>query len=156
VTDAIARPASNVPAILEAREAVRAILAPNGADLEALLINLHRQSAHSQRKARRSQAKARAELYKRLEEGQTLAIAGNEVVVATVTTRELIGLVEAESNIVKVEAMAQRSYTVHRFASANASPRGGSIESFITQLEQEEQTEGFDAREKLTTYAWQK
>ena len=75
---------------------------------------------------------------KRLDEGQTLDIQGNEVVVATVTTRELIGLFEAESNSIKVEAMAQRSYTVHCVVARAASPRGGSIEDFIAALEQEE------------------
>jgi hypothetical protein len=134
----------NVPAILAAREAVRAILAPNGADLEALLIRLHRQSAQSQREARRSQAKARAEVYKRLEEGQTLEIHGTEVVVSVVSNRELIGLMEAESNSIKVEAMAQRSYTVHGVVARAASPQARSIESFIEQLEQEESTEAPD------------
>jgi hypothetical protein len=70
-------------------------------------VKLHQQSAQSQKKARVSQARARAELYKRLDEGQTFEIHGNEVIVSTVSNRELIGLVEAESNIVKTEAMAQ-------------------------------------------------
>jgi hypothetical protein len=134
----------NVPAILAAREVMRARLAPTGKDLEALLMTLHRQSAHAQRKARESQAKLRAELYRRLEEGQTLEIHGNEVVVSVVTNRELIGMAEMESNSVKVEAMAQRSYTVHRLASATASPQGGNIEEFIDRLEQEEATEAPD------------
>ena len=144
MSDALARTGSNVPAILEARAAVRAILAPNGADLEALLMRLHTQSAQSQRKARKSQQKLRDEVYRRLEEGQTLEIHGKEVVVSVVTNRELIGLMEAESNLIKVEAMAQRSYTVHRVVQRAASPQGGSIEEFITQLEQEEQTEAPD------------
>ena len=126
--------------IIAARDKVRAILAPTGKDLERLLVDLHRQSAQSQRKARQSQARARAELYSRLE-GEVLTVDNGEVVVATVTTRELIGLVEAESNIVKVEAMAQRSYDVHRMTSSQAAPHAGSIEDFIGQLEQEEQTE---------------
>ena len=46
--------------------AVRAILAPTGKDLEVLLMRLHRQSAQSQRKARKSQQRLRDELYKRL------------------------------------------------------------------------------------------
>ena len=132
---------SNVPAILEARAAVRAVLAPNGADLEALLMRLHEQSAQSQRKARKSQQKLRDELNRRLDEGQTLVIHGNEVVVSVVTNRELIGAMEAESNLIKVEAMAQRSYTVHRVVRRAASPQGGSIEEFLDRLEQEEQTE---------------
>jgi hypothetical protein len=123
----------NVPAILAAREAVRAILAPNGADLEALLMRLYRQSAQSQRNARKSQQKLRDEVYQRLE-GQVMEV----------TNRELIGLMEAESNLVKVEAMAQRSYTVHRVVERAASPQAGSIEEFITQLEQEESTEAPD------------
>ena len=131
----------NVPAILAAREVMRARLAPTGKDLERLLVKLHRESAIAQRKARESQAKLRAELYRRLEEGQTLEIHGNEVVVSVVTNRELIGMAEMESNSVKVEAMAQRSYTVHRLASATASPQGGRIEEFIDRLEQEETTE---------------
>jgi hypothetical protein len=147
VSAALERPGSNVPAILEARAAVRAVLAPNGADLEALLMRLHRQSAQSQRKARKSQQKLRDELYRRLDEGQTLEIHGNEVVLSLVTNRELIGMVEAESNLIKVEAMAQRSYTVHRVVVRAASPQAGSIESLIEQLEQEEQTAGLDPQD---------
>jgi|KBSSwiStaDraftv2_1062776.scaffolds.fasta_scaffold348612_1 hypothetical protein len=137
-------PAMVDPRVEEARAAVRALLAPTGKDLETLLINLHRESAQSQRKARKSQQKLRDELYKRLEEGQTLVIHGNEVVVSVVTNRELIGMMEAESNLVKVEAMAQRSYTVHRVVARAASPQGGSIEEFIDRLEAEEQTEAPD------------
>jgi hypothetical protein len=67
-------------------------VAPTGKDIEALLINLHRQSAQSQRKARRSQAKVRAEVYKRLE-GKVVEVDDtNTVVVAVVTTRELTEL----------------------------------------------------------------
>jgi hypothetical protein len=67
----------NVPAILAAREVMRARLAPTGKDLEALLMRLHRQSAKAQQKARESHAKLRAELHRRLEEGETLVIHGN-------------------------------------------------------------------------------
>jgi hypothetical protein len=134
----------NVPAILAAREVMRARLAPTGKDLERLLIALHKQSARSQRKARESQARARAELYKRLDEGQTLEIHGNEVVVSVVTNRELIGIVEMESNSVKVEAMAQRSYDVHRMITRDGNPQGGSVDEFIDRLEQEEATESPD------------
>ena len=134
----------DVPAILAAREVVRARLAPTGKDLERLLMRLHRQSAQSQRKARKSQQKLRDELYKRLDEGQTLVIHGNEVVVSVLTNRELIGLMEAESNLVKVESMSQRSYTVHRMVAGAATPQGGSIEEFIDRLEQEEATEAPD------------
>ena len=42
------------PRVEEARAAVRALLVPTGKDLEVLLINLHQQSAQSQRKARRA------------------------------------------------------------------------------------------------------
>jgi hypothetical protein len=132
------------PGVIAEVDRVRAILAPTGKDLEKLLVKLHRESAIAQRKARESQAKLRAELYRRLEEGQTLEIHGNEVVVSVVTNRELIGMAEMESNSVKVEAMAQRSYTVHRLASATATPQGGSIEEFIDRLEQEETTEAPD------------
>jgi hypothetical protein len=133
-----------VPAILEAREVMRARLAPTGKDLEALLMRLHRQSAVAQKRARESHAKLRAELHRRLAEGQTLVIHGNEVVVEVVTTRELIGAVEADSNEVKVEAMAQRSMDVHRVIVRGATPQGGSIEEFIDRLEQEEITEAPD------------
>ena len=132
-------PAMVDPRVEEARAAVRALLAPTGKDLEVLLINLHRQSAQSQRKARKSQQKLRAELYRRLGEGQTLEIHGNEVVVSVVTNRDLIGAMEAENNLIKVEAMAQRSYTVHRVVQRAAAPQGGSIEEFLDRLEQEEQ-----------------
>ena len=131
----------NVPAILAAREVMRARLAPTGKDLEKLLMRLHRQSAVAQKRARESHAKLRAELHRRLAEGQTLVIHGNEVVVEVVTTRELIGAMEADSNEVKVEAMAQRSMDVHRMITRGSTPQGGSIEEFIDRLEQEEQTE---------------
>jgi hypothetical protein len=134
----------NVPAILAAREVMRARLAPNGKDLEKLLMRLHRQSAHSQRKAREQTAKLRAELNRRLEEGQTLVIHGNEVVVEVVTTREIIGAMEAENNGIKVEAMAQRSMDVHRMITRDGTPQGGSIEEFIGRLEEEEATEAPD------------
>jgi hypothetical protein len=129
-------------AILTARDDIRAVMAPTGADLERLLMALHRQSAVSQKRARMSQGRARAELYRRLE-GKIFEIDGTgEVVTAIVTTRELIGLVEAESNIVKTEAMAQRSYDVHRSVLAAASgPAVGGIEEFLTALEAEELTE---------------
>ena len=57
---------------------------------------------------------------------------------SVVTNRELIGMAEMESNSIKVEAMAQRSYTVHRAVARATSPPGGNIEEFITRLEQEE------------------
>ena len=63
-------------------------------------MRLHRQSAQSQRKARKQTAKLRAGLNRRLDEGQTLVIHGNEVVVEVVTTREIIGAMEAENNSV--------------------------------------------------------
>ena len=131
----------DVPAILAAREVMRTRLAPTGKDLEKLLLRLHRQSAHSQRKARQQTAKLRAELNRRLDEGQTLEIHGNEVVVSVVTTREIIGAMEAENNGIKVEAMAQRSMDVHRMLTRDSNPQGGSIEDFIERLEQEEATE---------------
>ena len=98
----------DVPAILAARDVTRARLAPTGKDLEHLLLKLHKQSAIAQKNARESHAKLRAEPHRRLEQGQTLEIHGNEVVVSVVTTRERIGAMEADSNEVKVEAMAQR------------------------------------------------
>jgi hypothetical protein len=76
-------PAMGEPRVEEARAAVRALLAPTRKDLEVLLINLHRESAQSQRKARKSQRKVRHEVYLRLERE-----------VAEVTTRELIGMME--------------------------------------------------------------
>jgi uncharacterized protein with von Willebrand factor type A (vWA) domain len=127
--------------ILAERDRVRAILAPNGKDLEKLLIRVHTQSVQAQRKARKSLARIREELNRRLDEGQTLEIHGNEVIVSTVTNRDLIGLGMLENDGIKVEAMAQRSYDVHRMTTGNANPQAGSIESFIDQLEQEEQTE---------------
>ena len=130
--------------ILQAQDAVRARLAPTGKDLEALLMRLHRQSAHSQRKARRQTAKLRAELNRRLLEGQTLVIHGNEVVVEVVTNSDLIRAMEAENNGIKVEAMAQRSLDVHRMITRGATPQGGSIEEFIDRLEEEETTEAPD------------
>ena len=132
------------PGVIAEVDRVRAIMAPTGKDLEALLMRLHEQSALSQRKARKSQQKLRDEFYKRLGEGQTLVIHGNEVVVSVVTNRELIGVMEAESNLIKVEAMAQRSYTVHRVVQRAASPQGGSLEEFLDRLEQEEISEAPD------------
>ena len=55
------------------------------------------------------------------------------VAVMPVTTRELIGMMETESNLIKLESMSQRSYTVHRAVARVASPQGGSIEEFIGQ-----------------------
>jgi hypothetical protein len=127
--------------ILAERDRVRAILAPTGKDLERLLIGLHTESATAQGEARASLAKVRAELYRRLEEGQTLEIHGNEVTVSVVSNRDLIGLGMLDSDSVKVEAMAQRSYDVHRMAANADAPSTGSIEDFIDRLEQEEQTE---------------
>ena len=127
--------------ILVAQTAAKARLAPTGADLERLLITLHTASAQAQRRARSSASKARAELYRRLRTGQTLVVEGREVVVAVVTNRELIGMVEAESNQVKTEAMAQRSYDVHRMMTNGPSNGGGNIESFIEALEHEEAAE---------------
>lgn len=130
--------------ILAERDRVRAILAPTGADLEKVLIGLHLESAKAQKRARKSQARLRAELMKRLDVGQTLVIHGNEVVVETVTNSDLIRQQEADSNAVKVEAMAQRSYDVHRMAQSTANPQAGSIEDFIGRLEEEEATEAAD------------
>jgi hypothetical protein len=126
--------------IMAAREAVRAVMAPTGADLEQLLMRLHRQSAKAQRSARRSQRAAREEITRRLE-GKVLELdETGAVVVAVVTTRELIGLVQAESDIVKTEAMAQRSYDVHRSVVAGVNPGAGSVEDFITAVEDEERS----------------
>ena len=75
------------PGVIAEVDRVRAILAPTGRDLEALLIALHRQSAQSQGKARKSQQKARDELYRRLE-GQVVEVdSAGIVVVMPVTTR---------------------------------------------------------------------
>jgi hypothetical protein len=130
--------------ILQAQDAVRAILAPTGKDLEKLLIACHTESIRAQRKARRSRAKMRAELNRRLVQGETLVIHGNEVVVETVTNSDLIRQQEADANEIKVEAMAQRSYDVHRMIARDGTPQGGSIEEFIDRLEQEEATEAPD------------
>jgi hypothetical protein len=127
--------------VLTAQDAARAQLAPNGKDLERVLIALHAASAEAQSAARASLAKVRAELYKRLQDGQTLEIHGNEVTVSVVSNRDLIGLGMLDSDSVKVEAMAQRSYDVHRMAANAGAPTSGSIEDFIDKLEQEEQTE---------------
>ena len=127
--------------ILAARDVIRAQMAPTSADLERLLMKLHRQSARSQRKARQSQQRAREALYERLG-GKVIELDDTgAVVVAIVTTRELIGVIEAESNIVKTEAMAQRSYDVHRSVVAGVNPAAGSVEDFIIALEQEESIE---------------
>jgi hypothetical protein len=79
------------PGVIAEVDRVRAILAPTGADLERLLLKMHKQSVIAQKRARESHAKLRAELHRRLDEGETLVIHGNEVVVEKVTTRELIG-----------------------------------------------------------------
>ena len=72
-----------------------------------------RDSAENQAKARRNQDEARRELDKRLE-GTPVEYNGETVVVTTVTTREILAALKAESDIVKVEALAQRSYDVHQ------------------------------------------
>jgi hypothetical protein len=117
------------PGVIAEVDRVRAILAPTGADLERLLLKMHRQSVVAQKKARESHAKLRAELHRRLDEGETLVIHGNEVVVEKVTTREIIGAMEADSNEVKVEAMAQRSLDVHRMVTRGATPQAAASRS---------------------------
>lgn len=134
--------ASVEPEILTAREAVKAVLRPNGKALEALLVKLHGQSAKAQREARRNQGVAREKLKERLEGKVFETDETGAVVVAVVTTRELIGWVEAESNAIKVEAMAQRSYDVHRVTNGVAGGTGvGTIEEYLTKLEGEEAAE---------------
>ena len=133
------------PGVIAEVDRVRAILAPNGKDLEKLLVECHTESIQAQRNARASRAKMRAELQRRLEEGETLMIHGNEVVVEKVTNSDLIRQQEADSNEVKVEAMAQRSMDVHRMILRGGTPQGGSIEDFIERLEQEEQTEAAES-----------
>ena len=80
--EAMARRAGEV---LQAQNLVRARLAPTGKDLEKLLMRLHRQSAKAQQKARESHAKVRAELYKRLDEGNARD-SRQRIVVSTVPT----------------------------------------------------------------------
>ena len=131
-----ARPAQFDSVVEAARSAARAALAPTGDDLEALLIRIHQESARHQAKARRNQERARQEFLKRLE-GVPVEQDGRQVVVSMVTTREVIRMLEAESNLIKVEALAQRSYAVHQSIAGPVS-RGShvGIEDFIATLDQ--------------------
>ena len=111
----------------------RQMLAPGGAALGQLLEKLHHESAREQRKARKSMASVRAELANRLR-GTTVEYDGQQVVVAVVTTGELVRAIEAEANVVKTEAMAQRSYDVHAALLRAGGPNGvpGSFEDWLT------------------------
>ena len=129
------------PVVEQARSAARAALAPTGKDLEALLIKIHRESGENQAKARRNQDEARRELDKRLE-GTPVEYNGETVMVTTVTTREILAAFKAESDIVKVEALAQRSYNVHQATFGHSGTAGNTIEDFIAALAQEKQTGG--------------
>lgn len=108
-----ARPEQFDSVVEAARSAARSALAPTGHDLEALLIRIPHESAKHQAKARRNQERARQEFFKRLE-GVQVEQGGRQVVVSRVTTREVIRMLEAESNLIKSEALAQRSYAVHQ------------------------------------------
>ena len=123
------RPAKLDPVVERARSAARAARAPTGKAHEALLINVHLESAVNQREARRKQAAVRCELNKRLK-GIPAEVNGETVMVTTVTTREILAALKAESDVVKVEAMAQRQLAT--------GPRGSrhlSIADFIASQE---------------------
>ena len=62
--------------------------------LEALLIRIHHESARHQATARRNQERARQEFFKRLEGVQ---VEQGGVVMSTVTTRQVIRMLEAET-----------------------------------------------------------
>jgi hypothetical protein len=68
--------------------------------------------------------------------GEVKEFDGQQVVVAIVTTGELVRAIEAESNVLKTEAMAQRSYDVHRHLT-NTGPQGGQL-SFEQYVEMNE------------------
>ena len=136
-----ARPPQLDPSVERARSAARAALAPTGKDLEALLIKIHRESAENQATARRNQDEARKELDKRLE-GTPVEHNGETIVVTTVTTREILAAFKAESDVIKVEAMAQRSYNVHQAIFGHSGTAGNTIEDFIAALAQGKQTGG--------------
>ena len=55
--------------------------------------------------------------------------------VTTVTTREILAALKAESDVVKVEALAQRSYNVHQAIFGHSGTGGNTIEDFIAALE---------------------
>lgn len=128
-----AYPVDEPPAARALRH-TRAMLAPGGVALGQLLEKLHHESAREQRKARRNMASMRAELTKRLQ-GLTMEHDGQRVVVAIVTTGELVRAIEAEANVVKTEAMAQRSYDVHNALLRAGGPNGvsGSFEDWLAQ-----------------------
>ena len=62
--------------------------------------------------------------------------------VTTVTTRGILAAFKAESDIVKVEAVAQRSYNVHQATFGHSGTAGNTIEDFIAAVEREKQTRG--------------
>ena len=127
-----------------ARSAARAALAPSGKDLEALLIDLHRESAENQATARRDQDEAREEFAKRLD-GTPIEYNGEVVMVTTVTTREIVAALKAETDILKAEALAQRSYDVHQATFGHSGTAGNTIEHFIAALAPEKPTGGAEA-----------
>ena len=102
-------------------------------------MKVHRESAENQATARRNQDAAREELDKRLE-GTPVEYNGETVLVTTVTTREILTALKAESYVIKVEALAQRSYDVHQAIFGQRGTTEGGIEDFIAALEQEKQT----------------
>ena len=104
-------------------------------------MRLHTQSAQAQQEARESLAKVRAELYRRLEEGQTLEIHGNEVVVCDGDQPRSHRAGDAGERRGEGRGDGPADYDVHRMATARGPPAGGSIEDFIDRLEQEEATE---------------
>ena len=64
------------PGVIAEVDRVHAILAPTGADLERLLLKVHRQSVIAPKQARKSHAKLRAELHRRLDEGKRWSSTG--------------------------------------------------------------------------------
>jgi hypothetical protein len=126
-----ARPAQFDSVVEGARSAARAALAPTWEDLEALLITMHRESGENQARARRVRDEARQALKGRLK-GVPVEHNGQTVMVSTVRTRHVIAALEAECDVIKAEAMAQRSYEVHaRLVSGLHRLNRTSIEDFI-------------------------
>ena len=59
---------------------------------------------------------------------------------------------KAESDVLRVEALAQRSYNVHQATFGHSGTAGNTIEDFIAALEQEQHTGGAEPSESRSAH----
>lgn len=122
----------------QARRMARALVQADPEVVALQMGALRRASAKAQEEARRSQTKARREVFRRLSakakaEGDAAERAREEAKVEgqRPSTSELIRLIEAEATLVKDEAMAQRSYQLAEMAGPKGEAEEGGYERFI-------------------------